>query len=202
MRFRQTTHILFCFLTITVGAIVQGSADDRRESKPGGPATKSDEAAGERLSMTSARACRSIDGFEKYEVLPVAALTADEKLLVYYRPLHYRIEKSGSTNHVHLTQDGQIRRRGEKTVIVRKEKLLDYEFKSEASANFVFLRNTVSLKGLKPGEYEFDIILHDKLADSGVATQSLPFRVVAASLPKAEGKADPADVRPDPDSPK
>jgi hypothetical protein len=200
MRFRRTTHVLFC--VFTAGAIAQASDDGRLEAKPDAPAKTRDETPAEGLSMSSAQACRSIDGFEDYEPLPVAALTADEKLLVYYRPFHYRIEKVGNSNHVHLTQDGQIRRRGEKRVLLRKEKLLEYEVKTEDSAGLVFLKNTVSLKGLKPGEYEFDIILHDKLAKSQVATQSLPFRVVAASLPKEDGKPDPAEGRSSSPSPK
>lgn len=139
-----------------------------------------------RLAMSPAVACRSIDGYENFEVLPDAALTADEKLLVYYRPLHYRIGKLGDQRHIHLTQDGQIRRRGEKAVLLRKEKLLDYEFKAEVLVGEVYLKNTVSLKGLKPGEYEYDITLHDELAKTEVAKQSLVFRVVAAAPPRSE----------------
>jgi hypothetical protein len=200
MRVRRTTHVLFGVFAAV--AIARGSEDGRLKAKPGATAEKRDETPAEGLAMSSAIACRSIDGYENYEPLPVAALTADEKLLVYYRPLRYQVETIGKAIHIHLTQDGQIRRRGEKTVLLRKEKLLDYEFKSEDSTGSVYLRNTVSLKGLKPGEYEFDIILHDKLAKSQVATQSLPFRVVAASLPKEDGKPDPAEGRSSSPSPK
>lgn len=147
----------------------------------------------EGLTMSRAVACRSITGFENFEILPFATLTADEKLLIYYRPLRYQVARLGNLNHIHLTQDGQIRRRGEKSVLVRKEKLLDYEFKDDAPVGQVYLRNTISLKGLKPGEYEFDIILHDKLTKSNVARQTLLFRVVAADLPKEDESTDPAN---------
>ena len=80
--------------------------------------------------MTPAVACRSIDGYEQYEILPGAALTAEEKLLVYYRPLDYKTVQKDDFFKAHLTQDGQVRRRGEKTVLLRKKSLLDYEPKS------------------------------------------------------------------------
>ena len=48
-----------------------------------------------RLGMTPPIACREIEGYEEYEPLPDAALTSDEKLLVYFRPRHYKSTKVG-----------------------------------------------------------------------------------------------------------
>jgi hypothetical protein len=144
--------------------------------------------------MTPAVACTSIAGYEDYERLPGAALTSDEKLLVYYRPLHYLVAREGATNHIHLVQDGQIRRRGEKKVLMSKKALLDYDWKSQDPPLTVYLRNTVALKGLKPGDYEYDILLTDRLASGApMARQSLPFKVVPPGLRDEEGAA-----RPDP----
>src|SRR4051812_27744918 len=78
--------------------------------------------AGEGLRMTPAVACKAIDGYEAYDPLPDAALTSDEKLLVYYRPLGYRVERAGPLYTSHLTQDGRIRRRGSQAVLLRKAK--------------------------------------------------------------------------------
>src|SRR5260370_12681081 len=64
------------------------------------------------LSMSDAVACRSIDGYERYEVLPRAELTSEEKLLVYYRPLNFKIVSRADDYIAHFTQDGQIRRKG------------------------------------------------------------------------------------------
>lgn len=131
------------------------------------------------FTMSPAVACTSIDGFEDYETLPGAALTSVEKLLVYYRPLNYRVEQSGPTRHIHLIQDGQIRRRGQKVVLMTKLKMVDYEWKSPDPERTVFIRNTISLKGLKPGEYDYDIILHDMLAPGEPTTrQTLHFQVI------------------------
>jgi hypothetical protein len=139
-----------------------------------------------RLRMTPAVACRAIDGFEQYEILPGAALTAEEKLLVYYRPLDYTTVQKDDFFKAHLTQDGQVRRRGEKTVLLRKKSLLDYEPKSRNPLGPIYLRNSFSLKGLTPGEYEYDIILRDENEPGPPAIQSLKFRVVAPVPPELE----------------
>jgi hypothetical protein len=131
--------------------------------------------------MTPAVACKTIDGYESYDPVPDSALTSDEKLLVYYRPLGYRVERAGPLYKSHLTQDGRIRRRGSPAVLLSKPKLLDYKPESEYPPGPIYLRNTVSLKGLKPGEYDFDIILRDELAKAPPATQTLKFRVVPAA---------------------
>ncbi len=138
--------------------------------------------------MTKPVACRSIDGHEQYEVLPDATQTADEKLLVYYRPLEYKTVKKDGVFSAHFTQDGQIRRKGEKTVLLSKKNLLDYEAKSPRPLGPISLRNSVSLKGLTPGEYEYDIILRDENDPGRSVIQSLKFRVIAAALPPEPSK--------------
>jgi hypothetical protein len=136
--------------------------------------------------MTTAIACLSIEGYEQYEVLPDAQLTSDEKLLVYYRPLNYKIVRRGDDYLAHFTQDGQIRRKGEKPVLLRKKNLLDYEAKSRTPPEEVYIRNTFSLKGLSPGEYEYDIILRDENDRDHPVTQSVKFRVIPAAVPKPQ----------------
>ncbi|WP_165227640.1 hypothetical protein [Aquisphaera insulae] len=156
-----------------------GAADgDRPAAKP------SQEDA--RLAMTKAKACLSIDGYQKYELLPGAKLTADEKLLIYYEPLNYKTVVKEGKFVIHMTQDGQIRRKGEKAVLRKKKNILDYEDKNETGFGWVCLRNSVALKGLPPGEYEYDIILRDEQNPGATATQTLSFRIVAAVMPKAE----------------
>ena len=142
------------------------------------------------LTMTKPVACAAISGYEKYEVLPDAALTSDEKLQVYYRPLNYLVKRDGSTYRIHLIQDGQIRRRGEEAALLAKPKVLDYEWKGKEPPKLqVYLRNTIGLKGLQPGDYEYDITLHDALAPGEpVARQVLAFRVVPPGPRSDEGE--------------
>jgi hypothetical protein len=148
------------------------------------------------LTMSEAVVCRSIDGYEDYEPLPDAAQTSDEKLLVYYRPFGYRTTFVKDAYQAHLTQDAEIRRRGEKGVLRQKKKLLDYTAKSPQPPEQIYLRNTISLKGLKPGDYVLTIILHDELGDGPPATQVVRFRVVPAQDPRKTSEGRTAGDRP------
>jgi hypothetical protein len=190
---RRTTWLLPAALLAVVMSLANSGHAARKPkpapAHPGPPqAEEPADALEAALTMSQAVACSTIDGYEQFESLPGAALTSDEKLLVYYRPLHYRTEHSGSTYRIHLTQDGQIRHRGEKAVLLFKANMVDYDWKSKERDNPVYIRNTFSLKGLKPGEYDYDIILHDVLApDEPTAKQTVEFRVVPPG-PRDEGK--------------
>jgi hypothetical protein len=140
------------------------------------------------LAMTKGVACRSVDGFEKYEPLPGGALTSDEKLQIYYRPLNYRTVSEGGEYRVHLTQDGQIRRQGEKVVQRSKKNILVYAPKSREPLGTIFLRNSVPLKGLTPGDYEYDIILRDENGSGPPAVQSVKFKIVQAEMPAGKSQ--------------
>ena len=144
------------------------------------------------LSMTDAVACRTIRGFEDYDPLPDAELPKEAKLQVYYRPLHYKVERTKGGYRVHLVQDGRIRRRGEKAVLWKKDNVVDYEVKTELPPGPLYLTNSVAIQGLKPGEYDLDIILRDKLSQGREATQVLKFRVIPSPPPP--------DDEPDPDA--
>ena len=136
--------------------------------------------------MTKAVACKSIEGHSRTTRCSLRGeLTAEEKLLVYYRPLNYKIVRQGKDYTAHLTQDGQIRRKGEKKVLLRKKNLLDYEAKKAEPLGEIYLRNTFALKGLAPGEYEYDIILRDENNPGPPSPSPLKFRVIPPS--PAEG---------------
>lgn len=146
------------------------------------------------FGLTAPVACREINGYEDYVVLPGAALTADEKLLVYYRPVHYKSARVDGKYEVHLTQDGRVRRRGSKAVLWSKPRLLDYKVRTDTPPQLIYLRNTIALKGLKPGEYELDVVLRDEVGQSAPAVRSLPFRVVPSPDPTGgRGAAGPKE---------
>jgi hypothetical protein len=137
------------------------------------------------LSISGAVACRSIDGYEQYKLLRGPQLTSEEKLLVYYRPFNFKVVSRDNEYIAHFTQDGQIRRKGEKEVLLRKKNMMDYEAKNTMPPDQVFIKNSFSLKGLPPGEYEYDIILRDENDPGSTVTQSVKFRVIAPVMPKA-----------------
>ena len=97
------------------------------------------------LRMSEAVVCDTIKGYEDYEPLPGAALTSDEKLLIYYRPSNYHSALDKGFYEAHLTQDAQVRKRGSKKIFWQKLKMLDYTTpKKELPPTHVYLRNTIS----------------------------------------------------------
>jgi hypothetical protein len=168
-----------------------GKDSDKAEDT--GPSTDDPENT---LKMSAGVICRSIDGYEAYEPLPGAALTADEKLLVYYRPEGYKSALVNGFYQAHFTQDAQIRKRGEKSVLRQKKNLLDYKPRNPSPPQNIFLRNSISLKGLPPGDYDFVIILRDEVAKCRAATQVVKFKVVPAQDPRKAAEASPASDRP------
>lgn len=183
---------------ILLAATLVGADDPPPKSAPAPATTETPATPANSLGMSKAVVCRSIDGYEDFEPLPNAEQTNEEKLQVYYRPLKFRVEKKGRFYLAHLTQDGRLRRKGEKAVLFSKVKMVEYMPKNESPFDNCYLRSLVSLKGLKPGEYEFDITLHDELVKGSSATQSVSFRVIPVAT-KADdekpAKEDPAPVK-------
>ncbi len=141
----STLLFMWSLVAIVPGIAAQEISPDRQQDQP-----KEKTARPVRLRMSKAVICSSIDGYERFKVLPGAAQTAEEKLLVYYRPLYYKTVQKDDYYLAHFTQEGRIRRRGEKTVLLSKKNLLDYEAKSHEPLGPIYLRNSVSLKGLPP----------------------------------------------------
>ena len=177
-------------LWLVVFSAGPGPKKSRAPARPASPEREAGEGvADDALSLSKAVACRSIEGYERYEPLPEAALTSEEKLLVYYRPSNFKTERVGAKYRAHLIQDGEIHRRGEKAVLSRKEHMVDYEVENPTPPDLLFIRNSVSLKTLTPGEYDYVMILHDAIGKGPSARGVLPFRIVPVRLPKPEDGA-------------
>lgn len=158
--------------------------------------TKRPESKKAQLRMTPGVVCSVIDGYEKYKVLPKAAQTSDEKLLVYFRPLGYQIEKVDDGYEAHLVPGFQIRKRGQKEVLLQKLRMYEYKPRSEQPPHFLYMKNAISLKGLGPGEYDLTILLHDEIAKGPAAQQVIRFRVLASDDPAKPEKASPPKEAP------
>ena len=124
--------------------------------------------------------------------MPGAAQTSDEKLLIYIRPTRYKIEKVEKGYQAHLTTDGEIRKSGEKTVLRQKKKLLHKLLYTNADEH-IYLKQSISLKGFAPGNYELTIILHDELAQGATATQVVKFKIIPAFDPSKVKEAAPSN---------
>ena len=171
-------------LGLPTGPFGMAFGQDKPPSEARRPATKPF------LRMSEAVVCDTIKGYEDYEPLPGAALTSDEKLLIYYRPSNYRSALVKESYQAHFTQDAQVRKRGSKKIIWQKLKMMDYTTpKQDLPPTQIYLRNTISLKGLEPGDYDLIIILHDENNEGRTATQVVKFRVIPADDPQKKEKA-------------
>ena len=147
------------------------------------------------FSVSQPVLCKDVRGYEDYEELSVPELTSEDKLLVYFRPRHFKAAVVGNKFEAHFTQDGKIRRRGEKPVLWQKVNLLDYSQKGDSRDLPVSIRNTVSLKTLKPGEYEYEIILRDEVGKSAPASKKVYFKVVSAKAKEEPSSKEPSVPR-------
>jgi len=173
----------------TIHAQTSGVADDQHpDKKPENKKTS--------LRMTPGIVCSAIDGYEKYKVLPKAAQTSDEKLLVYFRPLGFQTEMVDGAYQAHLFAGFQIRKRGQKEVLLEKLKMYEYKPRSEQPPRFLYMKNAVSLKGLPPGDYDLTLILRDEIAKGPAAKQVVKFRIIPADDPAKQEKASPSEDKP------
>jgi len=152
------------------------------------------------LEMSKAIVCKKVVGFEDYVELPDASLTSEDKLNVYFRPIHFRVApvekpKPGSRYKSSFVEDCRIRRKGEKTVLMKKDKMVEYDPTFERFDQELFLVNNISLKGLSPGDYELDIVLHDLLEKDATTTQTVTFTVIPT--PKVEPAKDEGTTEPE-----
>jgi hypothetical protein len=156
------------------------------------------------LRMSRAVVCKSIDGFENYKPLPGAAQTSEEKLLIYYRPLRYKIDFVDGYYRAHLVQDNEVRKRGGKEIVRQKRKVVEYDPKSKDPLGPIYIRNTISLKGLEAGDYDLTIILRDERDKEAPPTrQVVKFKVIPPHDPRTKQAAtkgeDPPEERKDKD---
>ena len=146
--------------------------------------------------MTPGIVCSAINGYEDYKVLPKAAQTSDEKLLVYFRPLGFQTEMVDGAYEAHLVPGFQIRKRGQKEVLMQKLKMYEYKPRNAQPPRYLYMKNAISLKGLPPGDYDLTLILHDEIAKGPPAKQVVKFRIIPADDPGKQEKASLSEDKP------
>jgi hypothetical protein len=153
-------------------------------------------ASDDRLSMTPAIACEKISGYDEYVPLKEAALTKDEKLLVYYVPLHYRVQKDRGKFRMHFRQEARIRKRGEKKALWSNDHFAEEEREGPVPPNRFYLMNKLTLKDFPPGDYDLDIILHDVLLEKELGRQAPAQQVLRFTVKPSPSEE--ADATPEP----
>jgi hypothetical protein len=132
------------------------------------------------LAMTPAQLCLAVEGYGAYTPRPEAPFGKDEKLMLYFEPVGHEFERrEGGDYRLHLTQDVEIRRAGQRTAVWKKADLVDYEATSPFPPLQVYLMNEISLKTLAPGTYQLVIRLHDRIGSRPPAEQVIAFTVTS-----------------------
>ena len=140
----------------------------------------------EKLLVSKPIACTRIDGYRTYTPLERAALTKDEKLLVYLEvanpTIHASQEEEQEKVNLHLTQEIRVRKSGERKPLWIKHGLQGLEVQGKSELGPVYLDVVVGIKGLRPGQYDLDIIVHDRLARARSTLVTLPFEVLKSTV--------------------
>jgi hypothetical protein len=146
-------------------------------------AVGADEPAG--LRMSEPVVVAKIRAFAEFEAVPDATLTPDDKLMVYYEPTGYTIERTKDGFRAVLAQDGRLRKKGRKDAIWQKAPMFEYPAKSATPPYQLYMRTDMSIKALPPGDYELDLTVHDRLAKGMHATRTVEFKVVPTKEKRA-----------------
>lgn len=174
---------------LVLAAAVLVTAGAARPDSRGGPKDDGGEGDDGSFGLSRPVACKEVRGYEDYDPLPDAALTHDEKLIIYFLPRHFKTERKGKKYRVHFTQQGRVKRRGQKAVLWSLPRTLEYEEEFDGPPRSVFLTNKLALKALPPGDYDYEIVLHDAVGGSSAATRTLPFTILLSPDPKAPAPA-------------
>lgn len=139
--------------------------------------TSSDNTA-DSLTMSDPIACKSIKGFDDYEPLENATIGPDEKLLIYTRVNGHTVKPAKNDKYqVHLIQDVNVRKKGQKRVIWGRKKIIDFMGESIDPSERIYLGTTIGIKGIAPGEYQAELILTDAFDTDHTTRQVLDFKV-------------------------
>ena len=109
---------------------------------------------------------------------------------MYLRPHGFQTEKVDGKVVGHLTADGELRSAVKRTCFAKKRRCSTTSPCAIGHPELVYLRSSVSLKGLSPGDYELTIILHDVLAKGATTSQAVKFKVIPPKDPRRETAAD------------
>jgi hypothetical protein len=138
------------------------------------------------LAISEPIVCSEIRGFGDFDRLEPPVLSADQKLQTYLQPTGHTINHDSKTDlhSAHLVVDVVLRRKGQKTPIARKDKILDYKPRASSPPTNLYLGTTLSLKGLRPGDYELDLLVKDQLAPANPkpsASRTVAFKIKPTS---------------------
>ena len=116
------------------------------------------------------------EGYGGYEKRPSNVFGPGEKLLTYAEPTGYKWEETSPGNfHFGFTTDFELLTpSGE--ILGGQRAFQSLEFTTHARNRELFLNLTISIGGLKPGNYVIAFVIHDKVG-AGTTRTELPFTI-------------------------
>ena len=115
-------------------------------------------------------------GYGSYEKRPSNVFAPGEKLLAYVEPAGYKWEETSPGNfHFGFTADFEVlTSAGE--ILGGQRAVQTLEFTTHARNRELFLTPSISIGGIKPGDYVLAFVIHDKVG-AGTTRTELPFTI-------------------------
>ena len=119
-------------------------------------------------------------GYRDYEELDPVERTEGQTLWIYLEPTDYTIRSAKGVHESHLVEDVEVRKVGASKAIWSKKALVEYHPTGPDRPSTIYLLSSVELKDLKPGHYEAELTVHDRLRKDVSALATLNFEVLEA----------------------
>ena len=121
---------------------------------------------------------KQAEGYRDYEELDPVERKNGQTLWIYVEPTNHTIQKVDDLYETHLVEDVEVRRAGQERAVWSKKSLIDYHPTGPERLTSIYLLSSIELEGLKPGHYEAEVIVHDRLKESETARATLKFKIV------------------------
>lgn len=115
------------------------------------------------LAVSGFAFCKKIMNYASYVPLPEKTVEQGGTLYVYYEPAYWFTNQNQGRFEMWLTQDIRLSTKDGQELFVR-EKLLNLQYNTAKPVLDVYMTNEFTLGQLPPGEYVYEITLHDELS--------------------------------------
>ncbi len=142
------------------------------------------EESGSRPDLTDPILCETIRRFRDFDKREEPLFVVGEKLQIYIEPFNYFIVRDQETKRyrAHLTIDLKLRIKGQESVYRSLNRVVDYETTTENPPTPLYLGAGVVLEGLRPGDFEVELILRDEIApEKPTASRKIPITIESRS---------------------
>lgn len=106
--------------------------------------------------------CTNIIGFGQYVGAPSNQVKAGSEIFFYYEPVNVFTNRKDGIYHVWYTQDMIVHTADGEELYSGKE-ILNFNYQTTSPVLDLYATNSLELGDLPPGNYQFKVVIHDKL---------------------------------------